>query len=48
LIYSGKRYFTRCVRLKPELVDERRFSRGVVVLRYVVHGCFEGVQNSRI
>jgi dihydrofolate reductase len=36
VVGAGKRFFPDRVRLKLELLDERRFSRGVVVLRYAV------------
>ena len=35
---AGKRFFPDGMRLKLELVDERRFRSGVVFLRYVVRG----------
>jgi len=35
---AGKRFFPDRVRLKLELLDERRFRNGVVVLRYAVRG----------
>jgi dihydrofolate reductase len=35
---AGKRFFPDRVRLKLELVNERRFCHGVVVLRYTVRG----------
>ena len=37
VVGAGKRFFPDRVRLTLELVDERWFSRGVVVLRYAVH-----------
>ena len=36
VVGAGKRFFPDRVRLTLESVDERRFSRGVVVLRYAV------------
>ena len=36
VVGTGKRFFPDRVRLTLELLDERRFSRGVVVLRYAV------------
>lgn len=33
-MYDGKRFFPDGVRLSLELIDERRFRSGVVVLRY--------------
>ena len=38
VVGAGKRFFPDRVRLKLELADERRFGRGVVVLRYAVRG----------
>ena len=38
IVGGGKRFFPDDVRLKLELVDERRFRSGVVFLRYVVRG----------
>jgi dihydrofolate reductase len=38
VVGAGKRFFPDCVRLKLELVNERRFRSGVVVLRYTVRG----------
>ena len=38
VVGAGKRFFPDRVRLKPELVDQHRFSNGVVFLRYVVRG----------
>lgn len=38
VVGGGKRFFQDRVLLKLELVDERRFSNGVVVLRYAVRG----------
>jgi dihydrofolate reductase len=38
VVGSGKRFFPDRVRLKPALVNERRFRHGVVVLRYAVRG----------
>ena len=38
VVAAGKRFFPDRVRLKPELVDQHRFSNGVVFLRYVVRG----------
>src|SRR5262245_6227216 len=35
---GGKRFFPDGVRLEVELVEERRFRKGVVVLRYAVRG----------
>jgi dihydrofolate reductase len=35
---GGKRFFPGGVRLNLELVEERRFGNGVVVLRYAVRG----------
>jgi hypothetical protein len=35
---DGKRFFAVGVRLDLELLEERRFRKGVVVLRYVVRG----------
>ncbi len=36
IVGAGKRFFPDSVRLKLELVDEHRFSNGVIVLRYAV------------
>jgi len=36
VVGAGKRFFPDRVRLTLELLEERRFSRGVVVLRYAV------------
>jgi dihydrofolate reductase len=36
VVGGGKRFFPDGVRLELELVEERRFRKGVVVLRYVV------------
>ena len=36
VVVAGKRFFPDRVRLTLELRDERRFRRGVVVLRYAV------------
>ena len=36
VVGAGKRFFPDRVPLKLELVDERRFSRGVFVVRYAV------------
>lgn len=38
LVGGGKRFFPNSVRLNLELVEERRFDAGVVVLRYAVRG----------
>jgi dihydrofolate reductase len=38
LVGAGKRFFPDRVRLKLELINERRFRHGVVVLRYTVRG----------
>jgi dihydrofolate reductase len=38
VVGAGKRFFPDRVRLKLELVNERRFRSGVVVLRYTVRG----------
>jgi dihydrofolate reductase len=38
VVGSGKRFFPGGVRLDLELVEERRFGNGVVVLRYAVRG----------
>jgi dihydrofolate reductase len=38
VVGAGMRFFPDGVRLKLELIDERRFRTGVVVLRYAVRG----------
>ena len=38
IVGGGKRFFPDGVRLDLELLDERRFGNGVVVLRYAVRG----------
>ena len=38
VVGSGKRFFPDGVRLNVELVEERRFRKGVIVLRYAVRG----------
>lgn len=38
VVGGGKRFFPEGVRLDLELVEERRFRNGVVVLRYAVRG----------
>jgi dihydrofolate reductase len=38
VVGGGKRFFPDGVRMDLELVEERRFGKGVVVLRYVVRG----------
>lgn len=38
IVGGGKRFFPDSVRLDLELVEDRRFGSGVVVLRYVVRG----------
>ena len=38
VVGGGKRFFPDGVRLDLELVEERRFRKGVVVLRYAVGG----------
>jgi dihydrofolate reductase len=38
VVGSGKRFFPDGVRLDLELVEERRFRKGVIVLRYAVCG----------
>jgi dihydrofolate reductase len=38
LVGGGKRFFPGDVRLNLELIEERRFGNGVVVLRYAVRG----------
>ena len=38
VVGSGKRFSPDSVRLDLELVEERRFRTGVVVLRYAVRG----------
>jgi dihydrofolate reductase len=38
VVGSGKRFFPDGVRLDLQLVDERRFRKDVVVLRYAVRG----------
>ena len=35
---GGKRFFPDGVRLDLELIEERRFRKGVIVLRYAVAG----------
>lgn len=36
VVGGGKRFFPNGVRLNLELVEERRFGNGVLVLRYAV------------
>lgn len=36
VVGSGKRFFPDGVRMNLELVEQRRFGNGVVVLRYAV------------
>jgi dihydrofolate reductase len=38
VVGGGTRFFPEGVRLDLELVEERRFDSGVVVLRYAVRG----------
>jgi dihydrofolate reductase len=38
VVGSGKWFFPDGVRLNLELVEERRFRKGVIVLRYAVRG----------
>lgn len=38
VVGAGEHFFPDRVRLKLELVDERRFRHGVVVLQYAVRG----------
>jgi dihydrofolate reductase len=38
VVGGGKRFFPDGVRLELELIEERRFHEGVVVLRYIVRG----------
>ena len=38
VVGAGKRFFPDGVRLDLELVEDRRFSKGVVVLRYAFRG----------
>jgi dihydrofolate reductase len=38
VVGSGKRFFPDGVRLDLELAEERRFRKGVIVLRYAVRG----------
>ena len=38
VVGGGKRFFPDGVRLSLELLDERRFGNGVVVMRYAVRG----------
>lgn len=38
MIGGGKRFFPDGVRLDLELVEQRRFGKGVIVLRYTVRG----------
>jgi dihydrofolate reductase len=38
IVGGGKRFFPDGVRLRLELLEERRFGNGVVVLRYAVRG----------
>jgi dihydrofolate reductase len=38
VVGSGKRFFPDGVRLNLELVEERRFRKGVIFLRYAVRG----------
>jgi dihydrofolate reductase len=38
VVVSGKRFFPDGVRLNLELVEERRFRKGVIVLQYAVRG----------
>ena len=38
VVGGGKRFFPDGVRLGPELIEEQRFRKGVVVLRYAVGG----------
>jgi dihydrofolate reductase len=38
VVGDGMRFFPEGVRLNLELVEERRFGNGVVVLRYAVRG----------
>ncbi len=39
VVGGGKRFFPNGVRLDLELLEERRFRKGVVVLRYATRGC---------
>jgi dihydrofolate reductase len=38
VVGGGKRFFPEGVRLDLDLVEERRFRKGVIVLRYAVRG----------
>jgi dihydrofolate reductase len=38
VVVGGKRFFPDGVRLDLELVEQRRFCKGVIVLRYAVRG----------
>lgn len=38
VVGGGKRFFPEGVRLDLELLEERRFGNGIVVLRHAVHG----------
>lgn len=38
VVGNGKRFFPDGVRLDLELIEERRFCKGVLVLRYGVRG----------
>jgi hypothetical protein len=43
VVGSGKRFFPEGVRLDLEVLKERRFARGVVILRYGVRGAAGGL-----
>jgi len=43
VVGGGKRFFPDHVRLNLELVEERRFRKGVIVLRYAVQGAARGL-----
>jgi dihydrofolate reductase len=38
VVEGGKRFFPDGLRLNLKLVEERRFGKGVVLLRYAVRG----------
>ncbi len=38
VVGGGIRFFPHGVRLEPELVEERQFRNGVLVLQYAVRG----------
>jgi hypothetical protein len=46
VVGGGKRFFPDGVRLDLELLEERRFGNGVLILRYGVRGAARGLASA--